>query len=124
MTRPLGGAPKTETKTMNRILLVAAVGVSIAAAGTTMAADYEAGRKKAAEVCAACHGEDGNKTLTPDTPRLAGQYYDYIVHALLAFQKGKRENPLMSPMAKPLTREDIHNVAYFFSKQKGLETKY
>ena len=124
MSGLLGGAPKTETKTMKRILLIAAASVLIAAAGATMAADYEAGKKKATEVCAACHGEDGNKTLTPDTPRLAGQNYDYIVHSLEAYQKGRRENPLMSPMAKPLTREDIHNVAYFFSKQKGLETKY
>ena len=124
MSELLGCAPKTETKTMKRIVLLAAVGVLIAAAGVTMAADYEAGKKKATEVCAACHGEDGNKTLTPDTPRLAGQYYDYIVHSLEAYQKGRRENPLMSPMAKPLTKEEIHNVAWYFSKQKGLETKY
>ena len=113
-----------ETTTMKRILLTAAAGVLIAIAGPTLAKDYEAGKKKAAEICAACHGEDGNKPITPDTPRLAGQYYDYIVHALEAYQKGKRENPLMSPMAKPLTKEEIHNLAWYFSKQKGLETKY
>ena len=110
--------------TMTRILLSAAACVLIAAAGPALAKDYDAGKKKAAEVCAACHGEDGNKPITPDTPRLAGQYYDYIVHSLEAYQKGKRENPMMSPMAKPLTKEEIHNLAWYFSKQKGLETKY
>jgi cytochrome c553 len=109
---------------MTRILLSAAACVLIAVAGPALAKDYEAGKKKAAEVCAACHGEDGNKPITPDTPRLAGQYYDYIVHSLEAYQKGKRENPMMSPMVKPLTKEEIRNLAWYFSKQKGLESKY
>lgn len=109
---------------MKRILLTAAACACIAVAGPTLAKDYEAGKKKAAEVCAACHGEDGNKPISPETPRLAGQYYDYMVQALKAYQKGKRENPMMSPMAKPLTQDEIHNLAWYFSKQKGLETKY
>ena len=37
------------------------------------ARDYEAGKKKA-EACKVCHGADGNTPVTPDTPRLAGQY--------------------------------------------------
>ncbi|HYL18796.1 MAG TPA: cytochrome c [Burkholderiales bacterium] len=92
--------------------------------GATLAADYEAGQKKAKEVCAACHGEDGNKPLTPETPRLAGQYYDYLEHSLKAYRSGARENPLMSPMAKPLSDKDIKDVAWYFSKQQGLASKY
>ncbi len=89
-----------------------------------MAADYEAGKKKAAEVCAACHGADGSKPLTPETPILAGQYRDYLVHATQAYKKGARQNPLMTPMAQPLTEEDIRNLAEYFSQQVGLQTKY
>ena len=92
--------------------------------GAVLAADYEAGQKKAKEVCAACHGEDGNKPLTPETPRLAGQYYEYIEHSLKAYRSGARENPLMSPMAKPLSDKDIADVAWYFSKQQGLTSKY
>jgi len=95
-----------------------------AGANGAFARDYEAGKKKAAEVCAACHGEDGNKGITPDTPRLAGQYYDYLVHALEQYKSGKRQNPMMTPMAQPLSKEDIRNLAQYFSKQQGLSVKY
>jgi cytochrome c553 len=109
---------------MKSIALISAA-AALAVLGTPATAkDYEAGQKKVQEVCAACHGEDGNKGMTPDTPRLGGQYYDYLVHSLKQYRAGKRENPLMSPMAKPLSDEDISNLAYYFSRQKGLITKY
>ncbi len=88
------------------------------------ARDYEAGKKKAEEVCAACHGPDGNKSMTPDIPILAGQKYDYLLAALHQYQKGERNNPMMAPMAKPLTKDEVKNLAFYFSKQKGLSVKY
>jgi cytochrome c553 len=87
------------------------------------AADYEAGKKKA-EMCATCHGADGNKPLTPETPRLGGQYYDYLEHSLKAYRSGTRDDPLMSPMAKPLSDKEVKDLAWYFSKQKGLTSKY
>jgi cytochrome c553 len=109
---------------MKSIALISAA-VALAVLGTpAIAKDYEAGKKKVQEVCAACHGEDGNKGMTPDTPVLGGQYYDYLVHSLQQYRKGKRQNPLMTPMAQPLTDDDIRNVAWYFSKQKGLAVKY
>jgi cytochrome c553 len=102
-------------------LLTAIVG--IAWGQTTQARDYDAGKEKAA-TCVACHGEAGNAPITPDTPRIGGQYYDYLVHSLEAYKNGKRENPLMSPMAKPLTPKDIRDLAWYFSQQQGLTQKY
>jgi len=104
--------------------LFAALVFGAVLASAAQARDYEAGKKKAEEVCKACHGADGNTPLTPETPRLAGQYYEYLVHSLQAYRKGARENPLMSPMAKPLTDAEISDVAWYFSKQKGLIEKY
>jgi cytochrome c553 len=109
---------------MSRIA-IGLMGLLLAAAPAPSGArDYEAGRQKATTLCAACHGEDGNKSITPDTPRLAGQYYDYLVHSLEAYKKGTRNNPLMSPMAQPLTPDEIRDVAYYYSEQKGLVVKY
>ncbi len=88
-----------------------------------MARDYEAGKQKA-ESCKACHGEAGKEPVTPETPRLAGQHYDYLVHALQAYKKGTRDNALMSPMARPLSEDDIRDMAWYFARQKGLQTKY
>ena len=96
----------------------------LAASGSAGAADYDAGKKKAEEICSACHGADGNKPLTPETPRLAGQYYDYLEHSLKAYRSGARENPLMSPMAKPLSDKEVKDLAWYFSRQQGLASKY
>jgi cytochrome c553 len=105
-------------------LMAMTAALAIACPGALHAKDYEAGKKKAEEVCKACHGDTGNTPLTPDTPRIGGQYYDYLVHSLEAYKGGKRENPLMSPMAKPLTPREIRDLAWYFSRQKGLEEKY
>ncbi len=108
----------------NSCAALVALALGVVLASTAQAADYEAGKKKVEEVCKACHGADGNTPLTPETPRLAGQYYEYLVHSLQAYRKGARENPLMTPMAKPLTDAEIRDVAWYFSKQQGLVEKY
>jgi len=90
---------------------------------TGVLANDEAGKKKADEACAACHGPEGNKPITPDTPRLAGQQYDYLVRALDDYRNGTRENAVMSAMAKPLTEKEIRDLAGYFSRQHGLITK-
>ena len=81
------------------------------------------GKKKADEACAACHGPEGNKPITPETPRLADQQYGYLVQALTDYRNGTRDNALMSAMAKPLTKKEIRDLAGYFSTQQGLTTK-
>jgi cytochrome c553 len=90
---------------------------------TAVLANDEAGKKKADEACAACHGPGGNKPITPDTPRLGGQQYEYLVHALDDYRNGTRDNAVMSAMAKPLTKQEIGELAGYFSRQQGLTTK-
>jgi cytochrome c553 len=87
------------------------------------AQDLEAGKKKAAEVCAACHGPDGN-SATPDFPRIAGQHKDYLAKALRDYKSGARKDPVMSGFAAPLTPQDIANLSAFYASQKGLQTRY
>jgi len=90
---------------------------------TQAVASDDAGKKKADEACAACHGAEGNKPITPETPRLGGQEYGYLVQALNDYRKGTRDNPVMSAMAKPLTEKEIRELAGYFSRQQGLTTK-
>ncbi|HZF19171.1 MAG TPA: cytochrome c [Burkholderiales bacterium] len=89
-----------------------------AAVVSTALAAEDAGKK--AEACAACHGPQGNKPVTPDTPRLAGQHYEYLVQALVGYRKGTRSDPVMGAMAKPLSDEDIRDLASYYSTQRGL----
>ncbi len=75
------------------------------------------GRKMAA-TCEGCHGKGGRST-TPQFPVLAGQYYDYIVHALKAYRSGTRKNAIMNGMASNLSNQQIKDLAAYFSSQKG-----
>lgn len=81
----------------------------------THAQDIEAGRAKA-QVCAACHGADGNAPAAI-FPNLAGQTWRYIYIQLKDFKEGKRVNPLMTPMVEPLSRQDMINIANFYAAQ-------
>lgn len=102
---------------MKKVFLVAAALAVMGTASSAFAAgDAAAGQAKAA-ACAACHGPDGN-SFNPEWPKLAGQHPDYIVKQLKDFKAGVRQNPLMSPMAAPLSDQDILDLAAFFSSQK------
>jgi len=118
------GMSKTPKRARLANPLVLAVAFCATLACTTaMGASDDVGKKKADEACAACHGPEGNKPITPETPRLAGQQYDYLVQALTAYRKGTRDNAVMSAMAKPLTEKEVHEVSWYFSRQQGLATK-
>lgn len=122
---------------MNKIALIAAAATSLlfaasggaavtaanassatpaaAAATSTTAGSASAGQAESA-TCAACHGADGN-SLSPQFPKLAGQGAPYIVEQLQNFKSGKRQNPIMAPMAAPLTLQNMKDLAAWFSSQ-------
>jgi cytochrome c553 len=85
---------------------------------SVQAGDAAKGQKKASEVCAACHGADGGKPSAPDQPVLAGQYYDYLVQALSDYKVGRRTNPIMKGFAAQLSKQDIDDLATWFSGQQ------
>ena len=90
--------------------LLACVASALAEEGSV-----EAGQAKAA-VCAACHGADGN-SANPEWPSLAGQHPNYLTRQLQAFKDGTRSNPLMSPMAAPLSPQDMADLSAWFAAQ-------
>ncbi len=101
-----------------------AILASLTLIGSVSAADVVAGAAKAKEVCAACHGADGNSTDV-NNPRLAGQHADYIAKALRDYKSGDRVNPIMKGFAAALSKQDIENLAAHFSSQKSaLSIKY
>ena len=82
-----------------------------------LAQDVQAGKLKA-QACAACHGPDGNPAA-PLYPILAGQTARYLYLQLRDFKEGRRSDPQMSPMAAPLSREDMFDLAAYFAAQKA-----
>jgi len=110
---------------MKRITLMVLAAAALLAQRAVHAADgLEAGRKKAEEACAACHGKAGGKPVLPNAPVLAGQQPEYLVHALKAFRSGAREDPLMGPLAKSLSDAEIRDISVYYSTLPGLHTKY
>ncbi|MEM5341613.1 cytochrome c [Paraburkholderia azotifigens] len=86
--------------------------LALAFGGAAHAADSAKGRAKAVQ-CQACHGMDGIAKI-PEAPNLAGQNEDYLVKALKDFKSGARQNDMMSVVAKPLSDDDMANLAAYF----------
>jgi len=101
---------------LQRTLMALVAAAAIAATAPAQAANVAAGQAKAKEVCAACHGADGNSQL-PDNPKLAGQHGDYLEKALRDYKSGARKNPIMAGFAGALSKDDIANLAAWFSSQ-------
>jgi len=108
-------------KTLLTTLALAALAVLAAPAD---ARDPAAGAAKAKEVCAACHGMDGN-SATPDYPKIGGQYEDYLAKALRDYKSGVRKNAIMAGFAGALTKQDIANLAaHYASQPRAVSARY
>ncbi len=78
-------------------------------------ASYKIGRKAAA-VCANCHGEGGNSPRS-DTPNLAGQNTAYLLDQVRQFSEGRRKNEFMEGIMRALSVDEKIGVAIFYANQ-------
>ncbi len=101
---------------MKYVTVVILAWVLLSATGLVLAGDAAAGKAKSV-TCVACHGAKGisNNDLWPS---LAGQKEAYMVKQMKAFRDGSRKDPMMEPMAKPLSDADIDNLSAFYSGLK------
>lgn len=94
-----------------------------AADGATPKADPAKGEQIATQVCAACHGPDGNSTA-PVNPKLAAQHPAYLQKQLADFKvtdgakAAARPSPVMGAFAAPLTDQDMLNLSAFYSAKQ------
>lgn len=98
--------------------------LAVMAGPCVCAADEPAATEKPDATCVGCHGPGGNKPVSPQTPRLAGQVDDYLVEALKQYRSGARPDPIMGAMAKGLSDAQIQTLARYYSTQPGLTVKY
>ena len=80
----------------------------------SFADDFSLGRAKADTACALCHGPPGVAAL-PGAPNLAGQPAIYVSEQLKNYRSGKRQHDVMSFIAKPLTDDEIFQLAAWYS---------
>ncbi len=103
---------------MNKLLIPIILVAAFAVTGGALGANAAAGKEKS-QLCASCHGPDGNTPTMPEYPKLAGQPADYLEKVLRDYKKGVRKNPMMMPMAQGLSRQDIKDLAAYYSGLKG-----
>jgi cytochrome c553 len=69
-----------------------------------------------AQLCTACHGENG-VPLQKTTPVLWGQQLGYLYVQLRDYKSGARKNDQMSAVTATLERDDMMALAQYFSQK-------
>lgn len=108
---------------MKRVMALAAMLPALAAAAAELPfkGDAAKGQAVANQICAACHGADGNSQIAVN-PKLAGQIPEYLHKQLVNFKaaagkKAERDNPLMAGMVASLSPEAMRNLAAYYAGQ-------
>lgn len=83
-----------------------------------------AGAQERLQLCAACHGEDGNST-NPEVPSIAAQPQLFIENQLILFREELRKSDQMAAVVKGLKDAEIVKLAQHFSKlpAKSMESE-
>ena len=68
------------------------------------------------QVCAGCHGENG-KPIDKTIPVIWGQQQGYLYIQLRDFKRNDRKNEIMQPIASTMERQDMMDIAEYFSKK-------
>jgi cytochrome c553 len=79
------------------------------------APDAVAGKEKA-QMCAACHGEQGVSSIA-GTPHLAAQPQLSIFYQLLQFRDQRRKGGGMEAIASTLSEQDMRDIAAHYAAQ-------
>ena len=104
---------------MSNYLSVAAV--AMLATSLVPAEEVTHVQKIADQLCAACHGQDGNSTSS-NYPKIAGQQAGYLEAQLLAFRDRTRSDKdaqdVMWGWTRALTNQDIKDLAAYYESQR------
>jgi cytochrome c553 len=118
--------PQLALHTMFKAACAATALLGLAAANVAYAADAGNGKVLAdAHNCAACHGVNLNKPVSPEYPKLAGQHGDYVYWALRQYQMGNgnphfgRNNPIMQAQVQSLSQSDMKDIAAYVESLSG-----
>jgi cytochrome c553 len=100
---------------MERLLITFVCSLALAFSAKALLAETI---EEKAQLCAACHGEDG---IPPEqsfpVPVIWGQNLGYLLFQLRDFKSGARKSEVMSPIADALPHEDLTALAQYFSKK-------
>jgi len=75
------------------------------------------------QACAFCHGAQGEGNAANGTPRIAGQPQTYLERQLAAYADGRRENVVMTPIARELAPEQRTALSAYYSSLRAAAAK-
>ncbi len=67
------------------------------------------------QLCAACHGQNGVPIDPKTTPIIWGQQSNYLYKELHDYHSGDRDSPIMGPIAKGFSLEELRKIADYFA---------
>lgn len=108
----LGTAPLVQASPTNDAMLQLD---AIMADESRRQASYAAGHERI-RFCGYCHGEDGN-SKRDYIPNLAAQHPQYLFEQFEKFGDGRREDHVMSTLAKALSLGERIDIAVYYSQQ-------
>ncbi|MFM0718067.1 c-type cytochrome [Paraburkholderia strydomiana] len=118
--------PQQALHTVFKAACASAAVIGLAAANLAHAADAGNGKVLSeSHNCAACHGVNLNKPVSPEYPKLAGQHADYIYWALRQYQMGVgnphlgRNNAIMQAQVQSLSQSDMKDLAAYIESLDG-----
>ena len=91
------------------------LGLGFGFVATLSPAVAQDGVEAKAQVCAACHGQNGIPTDPKTIPPIWGQQQSYLMKQLRDFRSGERASAVMSPLAKGLAEGDLRKIAAYFA---------
>ena len=80
--------------------------------------DYRVGQRLYRKECASCHGRDGTGKEKKGVPMLAGQYSNYLLKQLRAYQNGERihdQEAANLSLFREYSDEEIHTLIAYLS---------
>ncbi|MGC5703254.1 cytochrome c4 [Pseudomonas sp. NFXW11] len=83
----------------------------------------QGGAQPGATACFACHGADAMGLAPAGFPRLAGLPAPYLAKQLHDFRSGARNSPVMQPLAKALSEDEIDAVTRTLAAMPGPKTQ-
>jgi cytochrome c553 len=95
---------------------ITGVAVLLAVSGVASTPLHAQGIEDKVQLCAGCHGADG-KPADKTIPVISGQQAGYLYIQLRDFKRGDRKNDIMQPIASTFERQDMLDIADYFSKK-------
>lgn len=104
---------------MPKLIGAISLAVALVCSSAAVAGDAAAGDKRYHKSCHACHGPAGKGVSS--YPKVSGNPVEYTREKLIAYRSGQKFGPnssLMIMNARPLSDEEIENLAVYLKDAK------